>query len=104
MKNIKELKDNAIRNIYSQVVSTSISDDFIKAFDIENNEVSLDDAKINVEFEKLKAEYDSQEYQRQRELEYPKIGDQLDDLYHVGVFSAEMAVKLKAVKDKYSKE
>ena len=43
-------------------------------------------------------------YSDKRKLEYPPIGDQLDDLYHAGVFSAEMAVKLKAVKDKYSKE
>ena len=104
MKNIKELKDNAIRNIYSQVVSTSISDDFIKAFDIENNEVSLDDAKINIEFEKLKTEYDSGEYQRNRQPEYPSVGDQLDALYHAGVFPEEMATQLKAVKDKYPKE
>ena len=43
-------------------------------------------------------------YQDKRQTEYPSIGDQLDDLYHAGIFSAEMAAKLKAVKDKYSKE
>ena len=43
-------------------------------------------------------------YSDKRKLEYPPIGDQLDDLYHAGIFSAEMAAKLKAVKDKYSKE
>ena len=31
------------------------------------------------------------------------LGDQLDALYHAGVFPAEMAEKLKAVKDKYPK-
>ena len=34
---------------------------------------------------------------------YPYIGDQLDALYHAGVFPKEMADKLKAVKDKYKK-
>ena len=35
--------------------------------------------------------------------EYPRIGDQLDALFHAGVFPAEMASKLQAVKDKYPK-
>ena len=51
----------------------------------------------------LEADYDSKEYQRKREPEYPNIGDQLDALYHAGVFPAEMTATLKAVKDKYPK-
>jgi hypothetical protein len=38
-------------------------------------------------------------YDEIRRRTYPSIGDQLDDLYHKGVFSDEMAAKLKAVKD-----
>lgn len=53
------------------------------------------DASI-VEVEKLA-------YQKQREREYPDIGDQLDDLYAKGAFSDEMAAKIKAIKDKYPK-
>jgi hypothetical protein len=45
-----------------------------------------------------------QPYGNKRRSEYPDIGDQLDDLYHKGAFSDEMAAKLKAVKDKYAKE
>ena len=44
-------------------------------------------------------EYDSQGYARVRQSLYPAIGDQLDDLYHSSVFSAEMTAKLKKVKD-----
>jgi hypothetical protein len=39
----------------------------------------------------------------QRRMEYPYIGDQLDALYHAGVFPSEMTAKIKAVKDKYPK-
>ena len=39
------------------------------------------------------------EYKEVREMKYPEIGDQLDDLYHAGVFSADMTAKLKKVKD-----
>ena len=55
--------------------------------------------KIDAEVIRLQAEYDAQEYARSRKLDYPDIGDQLDALYHAGVFPEDMAAKLKAVKD-----
>ena len=51
-----------------------------------------------------KANYDAKAYARNRQAEYPAIGDQLDALYHAGVFPADMTATLKAVKDKYPKE
>ena len=42
-------------------------------------------------------------YQRDRAAEYPPIGDQLDALFKAGVFPADMAAVLQAVKDKYPK-
>ena len=56
-------------------------------------------SEINTEIDRLQAEYDAQAYARARQPLYPDIGDQLDDLYHAGVFSAEMIAKLKKVKD-----
>ena len=47
----------------------------------------------------LETEWDSQAYARARKPLYPDIGDQLDDLYHAGAFSADMTAKLKKVKD-----
>jgi hypothetical protein len=38
-----------------------------------------------------------------RQNGYPPIGDQLDSLFHAGVFPEEMATKLQAVKDAYPK-
>ena len=57
------------------------------------------DSAISTEVARLQAEYDALEYARKRQPLYPAIGDQLDDLYHAGVFSAEMIAKLKKVKD-----
>lgn len=34
---------------------------------------------------------------------YPPIGDQLDALFHAGVFPSDMAAKIQAVKDRYPK-
>ena len=38
-------------------------------------------------------------YAEKRKDAYPDIGDQLDALYHAGVFPDDMAAQLKAVKD-----
>ena len=43
-------------------------------------------------------------YSDRRKPEYPAIGDQLDALFHAGVFPAEMAQQIQAVKNKYPKE
>jgi hypothetical protein len=61
------------------------------------------DAEIETEVARLQTEYDAQQYARDRVTEYPSIGDQLDALFHAGVFPAEMAATIQAVKDKYPK-
>ena len=69
--------------------------------------------EIDAEVTRLQAEYDSQEYARNRKEEYPLIGDQLDMLWHAidtGDWTAAKVkltsfyTELKAVKDKYPKE
>ncbi len=47
--------------------------------------------------------FSSLSYAQKRALEYPYIGDQLDALYKAGVFPAEMAEQIAAVKAKYPK-
>jgi hypothetical protein len=42
-------------------------------------------------------------YQALRVAEYPSIGDQLDALFKAGLFPADMAELVKAVKNKYPK-
>ena len=49
----------------------------------------------------LKADYDSKQYQRKREKEYPSIPDQLDDIYHNGIDGWKATIKV--TKDKYPK-
>lgn len=52
---------------------------------------------------KFNSDYQNTEYRRKRADEYPAIGDQLDALFHAGVFPAEMAAQIQAIKDKYPK-
>jgi hypothetical protein len=58
---------------------------------------------VLAEHERLKAEYEARDYARRRAEEYPPIGDQLDALFHAGLFPPEMAALLQAVKDKHPK-
>ena len=57
---------------------------------------------VNAEMIRLQTEYDSQDYARKREAEYPKIGDQLDKIYHEGI-DAWKADMITPIKNKYSK-
>lgn len=59
--------------------------------------------ELQAEVARLQAEYDAEYYRTQRAREYPPIGDQLDALFHAGVFPPEMAAQIQAVKDKYPK-
>ena len=54
---------------------------------------------LKAKMDELKTDFDVKQYQRDRREQYPPIGDQLDALYHAGVFPEDMAAKLKAVKD-----
>jgi hypothetical protein len=66
------------------------------AFDANGNKVEIDMDAVN-------AWVDPDAYKFSRALEYPPIGDQLDALFHAGVFPADMAAQIQAVKDKYPK-
>jgi hypothetical protein len=59
--------------------------------------------EIATELARLQQDFEDKEYQRKRVLEYPSIGDQLDALFHAGVFPSNMAAQIQAIKDKYPK-
>ena len=56
-------------------------------------------SEIDAEVTRLETEWNNKKYQRDRVPQYPNIGDQLDALYHAGAFPADMAAKIKKVKD-----
>lgn len=87
------MNHNAIYALYPQVVSI---DDGAGAFDAQGNKVEIDLVAVN-------AWVDPNAYKQKRVTEYPSIGDQLDALFHAGVFPDDMAAQIQAVKDKYPK-
>ena len=59
------------------------------------------EAEISAEVARLQAEYDNNEYQRQRAQAYPSIADQLDTIYHEGIDAWKAMIA--AVKQEYPK-
>ena len=92
-KSIKAINSNAEFTVnaedYNQITwlneTTPIAVDTIKAKQAE-----------------LKTDYDNKKYQRDREIAYPSIQDQLDDLYHNGIDGWKATIK--TTKDKYPKD
>jgi hypothetical protein len=56
-------------------------------------------AALKTKMDEMQADSDAKKYQRDRQGQYPPIGDQLDALFHAGVFPDDMAAQLQAVKD-----
>ena len=59
------------------------------------------DSAIKTKLAEMQAEYDAQEYARNRASAYPAITDQLDEIYHNGIDSWKAVIKV--TKDKYPK-
>jgi len=95
------MRDTAIRNTHSTVVTINGETD---AFDANDNPVSIDETAVQAEISRLQAEYDSNQYQRDRAKDYAPIADQLDMLWHaidqgIDLKQSDFYTGNKAVKD-----
>jgi hypothetical protein len=86
------MNHEAVYALYPNVVTINGT----TPYDADGNEVTIDRSAVD-------AWVSPDQYKRDRVAEYPSIGDQLDALFHAGVFPAEMAATIQAVKDKYPK-
>lgn len=94
------MRDEAIYATHPNVVAINAGAD---AYDADGNSVAIDEVLVSQKLTSMNDEINRTKYKKLRELEYPAIGDQLDALFHAGVFPAEMAAKIQAVKEKYPK-
>ena len=72
------MKDQAIYKTHPNVVEILESKD---AYDAQGNLVELDMVAVDAEVAVLKAEYDANQYQRDRATAYPSLQDQADMAY-----------------------
>ena len=67
----------------------------------DGNPTNITTKQITDKHAELKTIYDNNKYQRDREVAYPSIADQLDDIYHNGIDAWKATIK--KTKDKYPK-
>ena len=75
----------------------------VKGDDVDSCNIQWVNGTAEISKSDIKAKMTAIAYVAKRQAEYPPIGDQLDALYHGGVFPKEMADLIKSVKDKYPK-
>ena len=92
--------DKAILKINPDAEFTINGDD-INQINWLNGTTPISKSEIESKLIEVQAEYDAEEYKRNRKAEYPLIEDQLDEIYHNGIDGWKK--KIKAVKDKYPK-
>ena len=94
------MRDRAIRNVHPNICTIRSG---IEAWDYDGNVVRLNESKIDTEIIRLQAEWDAQEYARNRTSSsgYPSVGDQLDEIFHNGIDSWKALIKV--TKDKFPK-
>jgi len=73
----------------------------VRGSDIDSCEIEWLEGTAEISKADIKAKMASMEYIPKRQLEYPSIAEQLDDLYHNGIDGWKKTIK--AVKDKYPK-
>ena len=93
---------DAILAIKSDAQVSVNADDVNSIIWHDDNPTSITNDQIIAKKAELQTAYDNKEYQRKRKKEYPKIEDQLDDIYHNGIDGWKATIK--ATKDKYPKE
>ena len=98
------MRNTAIRNTHPSVITIRGND----AFSEGNIPVILDEVKVSDELARLQAEYDAQEYARNRQAEYPSIDDLIVALWeNVVEERAASVISLEAtrqaIKAKYPK-
>lgn len=90
----------AIRKAYPTVIT--IDDDSNAILDIDSNQVTVEQSKIDAARVTLDAEYAKIKYKEQRLFEYPNWADQLDYIYHNGIEKWKTDI-VDPVKAKYPK-
>lgn len=91
---------DAILSINPQA-QCSINESDIDSVQWHNGTTPISKEDILAKQTELQAEYDNNQYQRDRAADYPSIPDQLDDIYHNGIDGWKATIKV--TKDKYPK-
>jgi hypothetical protein len=88
--------------VHSMVGGSITGGDDLSEYIYHDGQTPPTDAEVKAENDRLQAEYDAQEYARDRQSEYPSIQDQLDYIYHNSITKWKSDM-IKPVKDAHPK-
>lgn len=91
----------ALVSLYSHAKWNLYGEDYIGLEWLSTDIEKPTEQELVAECDRLKAEYDAKQYQRNRAAEYPSFAEQFDTLYHGG-YDAWKAT-IDSVKAKYPK-
>ena len=106
---VKQKSDGAVlHSCSSQTIANpdhlKSCQDFVTSRGMSLSDFIIADADDDVVEGWIKTQDDAaMSYVDKRRRSYPPIGDQLDALYHAGVFPDDMAAQIQAVKERYPK-
>ena len=92
---------SALQSLRPGATWSVVGDDYSGIAWLDTVQTLPTESQINAEIQRLQAEYDALEYQRQRTKEYPSFAEQFDLLYHGGYDAWKASIDL--VKNKYPK-
>ena len=92
------MRHEAIHKTHPSVVTV---DDGLGAFDKDGNSVTIDETKVAEEEKRLQAEYDANQYKRDRQQEYPSLQECIHAILDNDLETLQ--AKRTAVKTKYPK-
>lgn len=73
----------------------------LSEFIFHDGQIAPTEEQIQAKIQELQAQYEANEYQRQRAAAYPAWQDQLDKIYHEGIDAWK--AEIQAIKDQYPK-
>ena len=99
------MKDTVVKAILkiNPNAEVSVSDDDVNKIEWHNGTTSIPKADIEAKINELQAEYDAEEWKRNRQAEYPSHEDCIHALLDGGDTLTELQEKRQAVKTKYPK-
>ena len=96
LKAIKKINSNAMVTIYGSDIDTC-------TFTWQEGTTPISKADIEAKMVEVQADYDAEEWKRNRQIEYPSIDDCIHALLDGGDTLTELQAKRTATKTKYPK-